>query len=30
MTVDVSEGDLEAVRGGDLEFVPKITLLGFL
>ncbi len=28
MTVSVSEGELEAVRGGDLEFVPKITLLG--
>ena len=28
MTVAVSEGKLEAVRGGDLEFVPKITMLG--
>ena len=28
MTVAVSEGRLEAVRGGDLEFVPKITMLG--
>ncbi len=28
MTIAVSEGDLEAVRGGDLEFVPKIIQLG--
>ena len=28
MTVAVSEGELEAVRGGDLEFVPKTTMLG--
>ena len=28
MTVAVSEGKLEAVRGGDLEFVPKSMLLG--
>lgn len=28
MTVSVSEGKLEAVRGGDLEFVPKSMLLG--
>lgn len=28
MTVAVSEGELEAVRGGDLEFVPKVTMLG--
>ncbi|WP_407428156.1 TRAP transporter substrate-binding protein [Treponema sp.] len=28
MTVAVSEGRLEAVRGGDLEFVPKSMLLG--
>ncbi|MBR1405101.1 MAG: TRAP transporter substrate-binding protein [Treponema sp.] len=28
MTVAVSEGELEAVRGGDLEFVPKSMLLG--
>ena len=28
MTVAVSEGRLEAVRGGDLEFVPKSQLLG--
>ena len=28
MTVAVSEGKLEAVRGGDLEFIPKSLLLG--
>ena len=28
MTNAVSEGKLEAVRGGDLEFVPKAMLLG--
>ena len=28
MTVAVSEGELEAVRGGDLDFVPKSQLLG--
>ncbi|MBR1736309.1 MAG: TRAP transporter substrate-binding protein, partial [Firmicutes bacterium] len=28
MTVDVSDGELEAVRGGDLEFAPKTTMLG--
>lgn len=28
MTTDVSEGRLEAVRGGDLEFLPKSMLLG--
>ena len=28
MTVSVSEGKLEAVRGGDLEFLPKSMLLG--
>lgn len=28
MTVAVSEGSLESVRGGDLEFVPKSMLLG--
>ena len=28
MTVAVSEGRLEAVRGGDLDFVPKTQLLG--
>lgn len=28
MTLDVSEGRLEAVRGGDLEFLPKSMLLG--
>ena len=28
MTVDVSEGRLEAVRGGDLDFLPKSQLLG--
>ncbi len=28
MTVAVSEGTLEAVRGGDLEFVPKTDMLG--
>ncbi|MBQ7157833.1 MAG: TRAP transporter substrate-binding protein [Treponema sp.] len=28
MTKSVSEGALEAVRGGDLEFVPKSMLLG--
>mgnify|MGYP002625863661 CR=1 FL=1 len=28
MTTNVSEGTLEAVRGGDLEFLPKSMLLG--
>ena len=28
MTEAVSTGDLEAVRGGDLEYVPKTTMLG--
>ena len=28
MTEAVSSGDLEAVRGGDLEYVPKTTMLG--
>ncbi len=28
MTVAVSEGKLEAVRGGDLDYVPKSQLLG--
>ncbi len=28
MTEKVSSGELEAVRGGDLEYVPKSTMLG--